>query len=155
MRARVPLALAILLVAAVALAGAQDRQWISQSSPDGAEVMYGTPDSDDILFAVRCDAAAKEVFVGFAHQPIGVAPGGAIDLTVFSEAGEVVLAATVSYFDAADIYLIETGNVASDDLRKVLTQGRTLSVMVEDGAEEIPLEGSAEGFGKLFSACGL
>ena len=145
---------ATLLVLSVATpAAAQEPEWLTGQSDNGVEMMYGTPASDDILFAIRCDAKTKELFVGFAHEPVGVPHGGSIDLTLFSEAGEVVLPAKVSYLDAMDITLIESKTVPAEELRKIVTEGTVLSVMVQDGVEEIPIKGMALNFSTLFSAC--
>jgi hypothetical protein len=135
-------------------ADAQERRWIANKTPEGIEVMYGMPESDDILFAIRCEAETKEVFVGFAHKPVSVEPGGPITLVLFSEAGEVELPAIVTYLDTMDITLIETPDVPGALLRPVFTEGTTLSIMVEDGVEEIPLTDTVDDFDALFTACG-
>lgn len=151
--------LAILLMlpalpaAAVSPAGAQEREWVTVESDAGVEMMYGTPESDDIMFAVRCDAKSKDIFIGFAHEPIGVRSGSAIDLTLFSEAGETVVPSKASYLDTMDIWLIETTPIDAEKLRPIVIDGTVLSVMVQDGSEEIPLAGTADDFKSLFKAC--
>lgn len=149
---RLAMLFALLSVFATA-AMAQEREWITAESDAGVEMMYGTPESDDILFAIRCDAKSKEIFIGFAHEPIGVRSGGAIDLTLFSESGETVIPSKASYLDTMDIWLIETTSIDAEKLRPIVTEGTALSVMVQDGSEEIPLEGTADGFKALFEAC--
>lgn len=155
MRVSLVAALPILAAAICSSAAAQERQWIAQKSPLGVEMMYGLPESDDILFAVRCDADARQIFVGFAHEPIGAGPGDTITLGLMSENGEIGLPAIVAYIDAMDITLIETTEVAGAELKPILSGGGTLFVMVEDGSEEIQLDGTAGDFADLFAACGL
>lgn len=147
-------AVSLLLALTASPAAAQEREWVTGTSETGVEMMYGTTDSDDILFAIRCDAKSKEIFVGFAHMPIGVRNGDAIDLTLVSEAGETVLPSQVTYLEPMDIWLVESTDVPAADLRRIVTGGSALNVMVQDGGEEIPLAGAAEGFEALFSACG-
>lgn len=144
----------MLLPMLAASAEAQERRWMVDTSSFGSEMMYGTPDSDDILFAIRCDAKAKEIFVGFAHDPLGAKPGSMIDLDLYSEGGHVVLPAVVSYFDAMGVTLIETPNVTGAGLRPIFTEGVTLDVTVVDGTEQVPLSGMSTDFDALFTACG-
>jgi len=154
MRAFRFLLIPIMLSVLAPSADAQERRWMVDSSSFGAEMMYGTPESDDILFAIRCDAKAKEIFVGFAHDPLGAKPGSTIDLELYSEGGHVVLPAVVSYFDAIGVTLIETPNVTGAGLRPIFTDGLTLDVTVVDGTEQVPLSGMADDFDALFTACG-
>jgi hypothetical protein len=154
MRAFHPALLQIMIFfAAASAAEAEERQWIVDASSFGVEMMYGMPESDDILFAIRCDSKAKEIFIGFAHDPLGAKAGHVIELELDSEGGRVMLPAVVSYFDAMEVTLIETPNVTGAGLRPIFTDGVTLAVTVVDGTEEIPLSGMAGDFDALFSAC--
>jgi|GEM_PF-3289063 len=151
-------AVRISLFSAVALlcalpASAQERRWMTDSSSFGVEMMFGTPNSDDVLFAIRCDSRAKEIFVGFAYDPVGVQPGSTIDLDLYSEGGHVVLPAHVSYFPEMQVTLIETPNVTGAGLRPIFTKGSVLEVRVLDGGEDVSLSGMEADFDALFTAC--
>lgn len=143
-----------LSLAAAAPAAAQDRQWIVQDySPDGVAVMYGTPESDDVVLAFRCEPADGTLVVTVEHEPVRVGPDGTVGLILFSDAGEVALTARVERLEEIGVTLMEATTAPSPDLRAVLAGGDTLAVMIEDGAEEVPLAGSQAGFAALFAAC--
>ena len=91
---RIVLAL-VSLLAAPLVGAAQEaggRQWIGMAGPEGASLIYGTPQSDDIVIAFACDRATKELGVSFAHEPIGATDGMEVEVELFSEGGMVVLA---------------------------------------------------------------
>lgn len=151
--------LTIVAVALLASAGAdasaqEGRQWIGSAGPDGAALLYGTPQSDDIVIGFWCERATGDLVVSFRFEPVGAADGMEIDMELFSEGGAVVLLATGERMLLDDAFVLEARTDLNRALRRIISEGETLSVMVQDGAEEIPLAGAAEEAAALFEACG-
>src|SRR5687768_8822018 len=65
-----------LLLAATALAQAQEnRSWLLDESGDGVALMYGTPDSDDILIGFSCDPKERNMRIVEAVATEKLLPG--------------------------------------------------------------------------------
>jgi len=156
MRRSVVLLTSALAVSLALEAAAEDRRrWLALSSPEARTVVYGTPESGDLVISFSCKRATRQIVVGFIHEPVGAENGMRIGMELSSEGGRVRLDATgerLPPFDGRFLLLAET--MPSPALRDMLTQGKTLSVMVQDGVEEIPLEGAAEAAAPLIEACG-
>lgn len=144
----------LLAAAAVPVSGQERRQWIAGEGPEGASLIYGTPQSDDVLLRFSCDAATKELTVAFAFEPLGAAEGMQIDMELFSEGGTAVLNATGHRMLLDDGFVLEATTRLEPELRQILTEGDTLSIMVQDGVEEIPLTGAAKDAAALLEQCG-
>ncbi|MCW5749329.1 MAG: hypothetical protein KIT36_24270, partial [Alphaproteobacteria bacterium] len=73
--------LALMMAASIAApADAQGgRQWIGISNPDGAALIYGTPQSDDSAISFGCARATKALTVSFIFEPVGARDGMRID----------------------------------------------------------------------------
>jgi hypothetical protein len=137
-------------------AGAQDdrRRWIALSSPEASTAVYGTPESEDLVISFSCKLATRQIVVGFIHEPVGAKDGMRIGMELSSEGGRVRLDATAERlppFDDRFLLLAET--TLSPALRPILTDGKTLSVKVQDRGEEIPLRGAADAAADLIKAC--
>jgi hypothetical protein len=149
---------AVLLVAALivspALGAEPGRSWIAWSDEKVARLAYGTPESDDMVVGFICTRATRQLTVAFAHEPVGARDGMRIGMELFSEGGRVTLEATGERLQLDDIFLLEAKTTLTPALRGVLTKGRTLSVTVQDGVDEIPLQGAAEAAADLVEACG-
>jgi hypothetical protein len=143
----------LLAVAAVPAIAQEGRQWIGMGGPEGASLIYGTPESDDIVVAFACERASQEIVVSFTFEPVGASDGVQLDMELSSEAGSVVLNASGHRLLLDDSFVLEA-TVAPDELREILTEGETLTVMVQDGAEELPLAGATDEVAALFEACG-
>jgi len=144
----------LLAAAAVPVSGQEGRQWIASQSPEGASLIYGTPQSDDVLLRFSCDATTKELTVAFAFEPVGAMDGMQLDMELFSDGGGLVLNATGERMLMDDAFVLEAKTSLEPELRQILTQGETLSIMVQDGVEEIPLAGAAKDAAALFEQCG-
>jgi hypothetical protein len=147
-------AVALLAAAGIEVNAQEGRQWIGIAGPDGASLLYGTPQSDDIVIGFRCERATDELVVSFRFEPVGAADGMEIDMELFSEGSAVVLPATGERMLLDDAFVLEARTELDPALRRIITEGETLSVMVQDGVEEIPLDGAAEEAAALFEACG-
>jgi hypothetical protein len=148
--------LASALAVSVALeAGAQDdrRGWIVLSTPEASSVVYGTPNSDDLVISFSCKLATREIVVGFMHEPVRAKNGMRIDMELSSAGGRVRLDATGERLQLDDRFLLLAETTLSPALRRILTEGKTLSVKVRDRGKEIPLQGAAQAAADLIRAC--
>jgi hypothetical protein len=149
--------LAVAVAASLAqAAGAQDgqRRWIALGSPERSALVYGTPDSDDLVIGFACLHATRQIAVAFTHEPLGAKDGMRVGIELSSESTHIALDATGQRLALDDIFLLEAKTTLSPALRRILTKGRTLTVMVQDGVEEIPLQGAAKAAADLIEACG-
>src|SRR5262245_28826263 len=151
----------VLLTSALAVslaleaAAEQHRRWLAANGAEGSALGYGTPETDDVLISFACPRATRQIVVTFAHEPVGARDGMRIGMELFSEGGRVMLDATGERDQLLDDnFLLRAKTTLNPALRRILTEGRTLSVMVQDGVEEIPLEGAAEAAAALIEACG-
>ncbi len=140
---------------AVSAAQAADggRQWIGAASAEGASLIYGTPQSDDVVLRFACDPATKELTAAFGFEPVGAADGMELDLELSSQGGSLVLHATGQRMLMDDSFVLEAKAPFDPALRDIITEGETLFVMAEDGVEEIPLAGAAEQAAAFFQEC--
>lgn len=135
-------------------AGEKGRSWSAVADADGSALVYGTPGTDDVVIRLSCARATREITVGFRHEPVGAKDGMRIGMELFSEGGNLVLDATGHRLLLDDIFVLEAKTAWNPALRRLLADGRTLSVMVQDGVAEIPLAGAKDGIAALIEACG-
>ena len=147
-----------LLVAALALPSgvmAQDNPgWYSDAYDGVATLYYGIPQSDHAQIVFSCQAGSDTATFVFAFAPIEAVDG--VEVEVFLEAGDisVPIHTTGMLMEMDDQFLLE-GQVSVDArLVDLLTSRGMLSVFVEDGAEEYPLDGAREAAAALIEACG-
>jgi hypothetical protein len=144
-----------LAVAPAPAAGAErGRDWLAFGSAEKSVLVYGTPETDDVVISFSCTRATREVTVAFTHEPVGAKDGLRIGMELFSEGGRMMLDATGQRVEFDDTFVLEAKTTLSPVLRHILTDGQTLSVMVQDGVEEIPLQGAAKAGAVLIEACG-
>jgi hypothetical protein len=148
----------VLLISALtvspALGADAGRSWIAWSDKKVTRLIYGTPESEDAVISFTCTRATRQIAVAFGHEPVGAKDGMRIGMELLSEGGRVMLDATGQGAQLHDIFFLEAKTTLSPALRRILTEGKTLSVMVQDGAEEIPLQGAAKAAAALIAACG-
>ena len=145
---------ACLAVSSGGSAAAQDRrQWIGATSPDNVVLLYGTPNTDDVAINLTCDRARKSVSFSYAFEPAGARNGMRIDVELSSEGGKVALSATGRRLDMDDLFVLEATTRADAALRRILTEGRTLSIRVQQRAQAFPLAGAKKPAADLIAAC--
>jgi len=149
----------VLLISALtvspALGADTGRSWIAWSDKNVTRLIYGTPESEDAVISFTCTRATRQLTVVFGHEPVGAKEGMRIGMELFSEGGRVTLDAAGHRVQPYDIFFLEAKTTLSPALRRILTEGKTLSVMVQDGVEEIPLQGAAKSAAALIEACGV
>ena len=136
---------------------AQELQWAGAVTDDNAMLAYGVPESDSVLIDFSCDRGSGTVTVTLDHEPAKAETGITAEITLSAlgsaPGGEVVVAATGQRLDLDDTFILQ-GTVNIDDkLRGLLVDADTLVVMVEDGAEEIPMKDARQHAKNLIEAC--
>ena len=144
----------LLAVSSGGIADAQDRrQWIGAANPDSVVLLYGTPNTDDVVINFTCNRAKKSVKFSYASEPAGARNGMRIDVELSSEGGKMVLNATGRRMDMDDAFVLEATTRVDAALRRLLTEGRTLSIRVQKNVQAFPLAGVGKQAAELMAAC--
>ena len=131
-----------------------DPGWHGNEYDGMATLFYGVPQSDHVELALSCQAGSSAANFVFAFAPIQAVDGVQVQVTL--EAGDISLPiqTTGALMQMDDLFLLE-GEVAVDArLIDLLGSPGVLSVFVEDGAAEYPLEGALDAAAALIEACG-
>ncbi|TWT13613.1 hypothetical protein [Reyranella sp. CPCC 100927] len=148
----------VILAAVAALscartASADERQWIGTANVGSVVLAYGTPDSDDMAISFSCDPATKALTVSVIVEPADAKDGMRVDVVLASESGQVVLNATGERLAMDDSFMLHATTRLDPSLRRILTEGRTLTIRVPGSTDRIPLAGAREQAQKLIDAC--
>ncbi len=131
----------ILVVGLSGAASAQNRTWVSDGDDDAAWIIYGTPESDDVLLSLTCDKAAKTVTVWFATEPVAAKNPPSLPLEIASEGGRIRLTGQGARSEMDDAYSLEAKSPLTPELENLLIQARKISVRVEGaGKMDMPLD---------------
>lgn len=134
-------------------AHAEKVAWFGNRSEDGASLIYGTRDSGYGKIVFTCQVGQDELSFTYEHEPTEAVHGMEIDAVLAGAGVEVAIPTTGSRLEIDDTFVLEGQARLDDTLRKLLTSGGTLTIMVEDGAAEYPLEGAAEAARHLLQVC--
>lgn len=136
---------------------ADEYKWIGQISEDGAALSYAIPASDAIRIDFHCDRKTRKLVVNFEHEPKtakdrmqftvrlsvrGRGPGVSVDIPMKGERLEL-----------DDKFVLQGETRMSPQLRRILSEGGTLLLAVDDRTEEIPLTGVAQAARQLLASC--
>lgn len=149
-------AIALLSLAAIELhprAQAEQVTWFGSRNEDGASLAYGTPSSGYGKIVFSCQAGQDELMFTYEHEPINAVDGAEVDAVLAAGDVEIAIPTTGTRLEIDDVYLLEGQAKLDDALRKLLTAGGNLTITVEDGAAEYPLEGAAEAAKHLLQVC--
>ncbi|RUM96372.1 hypothetical protein EET67_18670 [Pseudaminobacter arsenicus] len=127
--------------------------WHGQKSEDGASLFYGIPETNHAPLSFSCAQSSDELTFVFAFAPISAVDG--VKVEVLLEAGDisVPIATTGARIEMDDSLILEGRTMLDARLTDLLTSRGTLSVFVEDGAEEYPLDGAREAAAALIETC--
>lgn len=127
--------------------------WHGNRLDSGATLFYGIPQTDHAPLSFSCMQGSDELTFAFAFAPINAIDG--VKVEVLLEAGDisVPIATTGARIEMDDSFILEGQTVLDARLTDLLTSRGTLSVFVEDGAEEYPLDGAREAAAALIEAC--
>jgi hypothetical protein len=144
---------AVMLLSAIP-AAAEGRVWLADGDEEVATLIYGTPESDDMLLSFTCERASKIVTVWFALQQVPPKTPDSLPLTLASAAGHIELKAEGTHSQMDDSYSLQAQTPLTPELEKTLTGARLLTVKVEKQNTEVPLDDAAlRGAEKLVAAC--
>lgn len=134
-------------------AHAEQVSWFGNRNEDGASLIYGTPDSGYGKIVFTCQAGQDEMIFTYEHEPLNAADGAEVEAVLAAGDVEVSIPTTGTRLEIDDVFLLEGQAKLDDTLRKLLTSGGNLTITVEDGAAEYPLEGAAKAAGHLLQVC--
>lgn len=129
------------------------RQWLGAIYGNAAALVYGTPQSDDLIISFLCDRASKALTVAFISEPAGARDGMRVDMELSSEGGSVSLNATGQRLGTGAFQFEATARSASA-IGRILTGGRILAVRLQQSTVAIPLAGAETHVAELVAACG-
>lgn len=153
-RASIAATLAVTLLAAQAAGASGERRWIADSGDEVATLIYGTPESDDMLFSLVCERASKLLTVWFAPQPIPVKEVDRMPMILSSETGQLRLVGDGSHSDIDDSYSLQTQTPLTPELETLLAGARKLSIEVENRKMDMAIDDVAlKGAEELIAAC--
>lgn len=153
-RLNVVLRLAALSCCLPAMAAAEENLgWHGQKGEHGASLFYGIPQTDHAPLSFSCTQGSDELAFVFAFAPVNAVDG--VKVEVLLEAGDisVPIATTGARIEMDDSFILEGRTVLDARLTDLLASRGTLSVFVEDGAEEYPLDGARETAAALLETC--
>lgn len=153
-RLNVVLRLAALSCCLPATATAQENLgWHGEKGEHGASLFHGIPQTDHAPISFACEKGSDELIFVFAFAPINAVDG--VKVEVLLEAGDisVPIATTGTRIEMDDSFILEGRTVLDARFTDLITSRGTLSVFVEDGAEEYPLDGAREAAAALIETC--
>jgi hypothetical protein len=147
--------LALALTTLSPLAHAEGRRWIADSNDEVTAVIYGTPESDDMVLSIACERTSKMVAIWFAVEPAPVKAADKMPLALATEGGRVQFTANGSRLDTGDLYSLEAQTPLTPELEKTLTGGGgKLSVEADNRTTDMPLDDAAlKGAQEVAQAC--
>lgn len=127
--------------------------WHGDKWEHGASLFYGVPQTDHAPLSFACPEGGSELVFTFAFAPINAVDG--VKVEVLLEAGDisVPIATTGARIEMDDSFILEGRTPLDARLIDLLGSDGMLSVFVEDGAEEYPLDGAREAAAALIETC--
>lgn len=153
-RLTIALRLAALTSCLPTMAAAEENfGWHGEKWERGASLFYGARQTDHAPLSFACPEGGSELVFTFAFAPINRVDG--VKVEVLLEAGDisVPIVTTGARIEMDDSFILEGRTLLDARLTDLLTSRSTLSVFVEDGAEEYPLDGAREAAASLIETC--
>jgi hypothetical protein len=139
--ARSVVLLTTLLLPALPAVAAEGRSWVADEADGAVWIIYGTPESDDVLLSVACEKATKTVTVWFATEPVSAKNPETLPLVIASEGGTARLTGQGSRSEMDDSYSLEAKTPLTPALEKLLADARKIAIQAEGaGKAEMPLD---------------
>lgn len=138
----------------LASAAAQDRQWISDEGDWGAHLIYGTPNSDDVIIGFGCNRDSSELRITHVFAAEGLEAGDSVELVL--AAGDTRYSMTGTAFDGplGEVEGVGAVTVFDSNLIALLGGEGDLEIMAGESTTSVPLQGAAEGLDRLARHCG-
>lgn len=144
------------LLLAPSVASADEVKWfVLPGETEGAVLIYGTPDSGYAPLSFRCDGKGGALDATIEHEPINATNG--VKVETFFSAGdiEIQVATTGTRLDMDDLFILEGKTPLDKRFQDMITSSGPLTMTIEDGAEEYPLDGASDPAREFFKLCGV
>jgi hypothetical protein len=149
---RFPLGCLIALLA-VTSAGAEARQWIFDDNPEAPTLIYGAPDSDDIVISFSCEPAVKSMTIVDAVGAAKLEPGRATTFRLSAGTATLELTGDAIANETDGSVNIEVTGEPNARLFALLKAGPSLTIEVVGEKQTIPLKDAAAHVGVLEKLC--
>ena len=141
---RIISACAVLLVLAAGVQAQESRSWMLDESGDGVALMYGTPDSDDILIGFSCDPRDRNMRIVEAVESSKLVPGNKAKLRLKAGTATLELTGDTVANEVSGTVTVEVVGPPNPRVAALLKAGPTLSIEVDGGSANVPLAGVAQ-----------
>lgn len=120
------------------------RTWILDDNPEMAVLMYGAPETDDILISFSCDASTRQMMVSESVPTKSLTPGNrtTFKLTAGTTSLDLTGDALASESDGA--VSIEVSNAPAARVIALLKAGPSLEITLPGAKETLPLAGASQ-----------
>ena len=132
---------AVLVALTVSIHAQENRSWMLDESGDGVALMYGTPDSDDILIGFSCDPRERNMRIVEAVETSKLVPGNKAKLRLKAGTTTLDLTGDAVANELSGTVTIEVVSAPNPRVPALLKAGPTLSIEVDGGSATIPLAG--------------
>lgn len=136
-----------------ASAVAQDaRTWIFDDNPEMPVLMFGAPDSDDLVLTLSCDPKQKRMMIVESVASKKMSPGGTASFKLTAGTASLDLTGDAVANESDGTVSIEVHGPPNPRLFALLKAGPSLVIEVPGAKETIPLAAAAPhvpGFEKL------
>jgi hypothetical protein len=141
------------LLVITAGAAQSGRQWIFDDNPETPSLVYGTPDSDDILISFACEPAEKRMTVVEAVGATKLEPGRSTTFRLTAGTSTLDLSGDAIASESDGSVNIEVVGPPNARLFALLKGGPSLVIEVIGEKETIPLKDAAPHVGTLEKLC--
>jgi hypothetical protein len=141
-----------LLIAAPASAQTA-RSWIFDDNPEAPALVYGAPDSDDMLIAISCEPDEKRMTIVEAVGSKKLNPGGTTTFRLSAGTASLDLTGDAVANETDGSVNIEVTGAPNPRVFALLKSGPSLTIEVAGEKETIPLAGAAPHIPVLEKLC--
>jgi hypothetical protein len=142
--------LALLCAAPAAAQGA--RSWIFDDNPELPVLMFGAPDTDDVVLTLSCDPKQKRMTIVESVPSKKMNPGGSATFKLTAGTASLDLTGDAVANESDGTVSIEVNGAPNPRVFALLKGGPSLVIEVPGAKETIPLGGATQhvpGFEKL------
>jgi len=128
------------------------RAWLFDDNPERAVLLYGAPESDDVLISFACDPKEKRMTIVESVTSKKMAPGGAASFKLTAGTASLDLKGDAIANESNGEVSIEVNSAPNPRVFALLKAGPSLTIEVPGAKETIPLAGATQhvaGFERL------
>ena len=140
------------LLCAAPAAAQPAREWIFDDNPEMPVLMFGAPDSDDVLLTLSCDPKQKRMTIIESVASKKMSPGGTASFRLSAGSASLDLTGDAIANESDGTVSIEVKGAPNPRVFALLKGGPSLVIEVPGAKETIPLGAAAQhvpGFEKL------